>query len=299
MTLALLYFYKERTRLFNEVQLENRIAYDECKRLSSMMDEKTTCTLAITEHVDTYNIFKEIGAVYIIVMLLTLVLTYFLAKMALRPMHDSIDKIDSFIGSIIHDINTPLSVIKLSSQSMAKSLPENLVQKNGRVLEALKEIDSLQEQLLLALKSDNIQLQKRIFDIKQLIESRVEYYSGIRDSVKIVTQVSTLNIEADYALIVRMIDNIVLNAIKYSDRDAKVEILLFGSVLHVRDYGIGIKNSEDVFTKYYREDHTKKGLGLGLYIVAFIAKLHQISIEVESELGSGTTFIIAFDEVRR
>ena len=96
--------------------------------------------------------------------------------------------------------------------------------------------------------------------------------------------------------------NLVDNAVKYSYAQGRVEIDLRvegqRARLSVRDYGIGIPpdTHKQIFDRFFRTDdaraHTKKGTGLGLAICAWIAESHHGHIEVQSEVGKGSTFTI-------
>jgi signal transduction histidine kinase len=99
-----------------------------------------------------------------------------------------------------------------------------------------------------------------------------------------------------------MVENLVDNAIRYTKEGGRVEILLAGSppavVFTVRDTGIGIPTRElpRVFERFYRVDRARSrdtgGTGLGLSIVRHVVENHGGSVEVESELGRGSTFTV-------
>ncbi|NGZ96350.1 MAG: two-component sensor histidine kinase, partial [Nitrospira sp. WS110] len=96
--------------------------------------------------------------------------------------------------------------------------------------------------------------------------------------------------------------NLVENAMKYSHPGGKVEIALLRerqeARLSITDHGIGIAPDDHkrIFQRFFRTDvaraHTKKGTGLGLAICAWIADLHKGRVEVQSELGQGSTFTV-------
>jgi signal transduction histidine kinase len=102
------------------------------------------------------------------------------------------------------------------------------------------------------------------------------------------------------------LDNLISNAIKYSDPGARVTIAAekVGDLemrIVVRDQGIGIPAAdlERIFEKYYRSSEKaladRPGHGLGLYLARQIVQLHHGSISVSSELGKGTEFTLQFD----
>ena len=112
--------------------------------------------------------------------------------------------------------------------------------------------------------------------------------------------IDDLGDHADRDRIIQVIENLTSNAAKFSAPDSPIEIEIgveggWGTV-SVRDYGAGISEEERdrVFDRYFRSDatHSVDGLGLGLYITRQITELHGGRLEVESELGSGSTFTL-------
>lgn len=234
-----------------------------------------------------------IAIAFFITLLFILPLGFFLARLSLTPIRESVNMMDSFINGIVHDINTPLSVINLNAQSLQKRLDDiKLRSKSERILQGVKHIESLEEQLLFMLRIHNYTPTFSNFNLQELLESRLRYYNDIRQSVVIKLEGKNVNINADKDSITRMIDNIVINAIKYSHPNSEVLISLQDKKLLIKDSGIGIKNPKEIFNKYYREAHSIKGLGLGLFVVHEVANLHKIKIEVESQQGKGTEFIV-------
>ena len=94
----------------------------------------------------------------------------------------------------------------------------------------------------------------------------------------------------------RLIDNLVSNAIKYSDVGDSITITLKNNILQVKDTGIGIdeKIQEDIFRRYYRAGDERGGFGIGLSIVLAICKQYKIKLDLESKKGEGSTFILTF-----
>ena len=111
-----------------------------------------------------------------------------------------------------------------------------------------------------------------------------------------------LEIWADYDRIVQILINLVTNAIQFSQDS---EIILVGTmtetqtILKVIDEGIGIdtKQIESIWERFYKVDVSRKNTqfgesGIGLAVVHSLVEAHEGTIEVESELGHGSTFII-------
>ncbi len=300
MALSALYYYKEKNRFFQEKKVKNRLVYSECQRLKKILGTDDDCEMKLIGNIkELENTYVEIAIVLALSLLFILPTGYLLALVSLRPMRESIDTIDSFINGIVHDMNTPLSVIKLNAQLMQLQLKqERLKEYNSRILQGISDVESLEEQLLFSLKAERYILKRSRFNLYALLKSRLPFWNDVRENIHVNLKGSHLHVDADAQIIKRMIDNIVLNAIKFSPRNAEVSITLEEGTLIIEDSGVGIKNTKEIFMKYYREDQNTKGLGLGLFIVKSVASLHNLDITVESTLNIGTRFIINLKNIK-
>jgi len=297
--IASLYFYKEQNRYFQEQKIKNKLEFIECKRLNKFVNNTQKCKMKIVVIKDKIDmIFQEIFLAFLFSLSFIIPFSYILTKISLKPMRDSILLMDGFVNGIVHDINTPLSVVKMNAQSVMKNIEnEKLKAKAKRIMQGVEQIESLEEQLLFSLRIGQYKLQKEYFDIAEILNNRREYWNDIRPNIEVHVTASKLVLYADKTAIIRMVDNIVNNAIKYSPSKKEVQILLHNNKLEIIDNGIGIKKPKEIFQKYYRESIDTKGIGIGLYIVAQIVKLHNINIEVTSEIDKGSKFCIDLSKI--
>jgi signal transduction histidine kinase len=109
-----------------------------------------------------------------------------------------------------------------------------------------------------------------------------------------------LLVNGDGFLLKRAINNIISNAIKYTPKAGHVHVSTYAldkkAVVCVKDNGIGIAQSEitKIFQPFYQIEQHKQGSGLGLHMVEQIMNQHAGSIELESEIGQGTTVRLLF-----
>jgi signal transduction histidine kinase len=107
-------------------------------------------------------------------------------------------------------------------------------------------------------------------------------------------------LEADPTRIDQLVDNLISNAIKYTPEGGTVRVTLqrSGDAVHVEvsDTGVGIPPDEldKLFVRFFRASTSgvAQGTGLGLSIVESIVEAHRGTIDVHSELGEGTTFLV-------
>ncbi len=220
------------------------------------------------------------------------VVGYFLGRLFLRPVREQIESLDRFISDTTHELNTPVSAILMTIQSL-----------KGIDSRKLKRLEASAKRLSVMYSSLTYRLEGKIqpdnwlrFD--QIIEERAEYIRELADSKRLKLELSlepTL-VKMSEQSAYRLIDNLLSNAIKYSDVGDSVTIMLHSNVLKIRDTGIGIEKEKqaDIFKRFHRVNEERGGFGIGLDIVLSICRKYKIKLELESKKGEGSTFILTF-----
>ena len=148
---------------------------------------------------------------------------------------------------------------------------------------------------------EEIDLQNTLADIVE--EQRLRAKKPLDISLNVVPD--NLTLFADRQHFMQIISNICDNAMKYSRENVRIGITckkdaVGNVIIKISDNGIGIAKAhqQHIFDKFYRVPngnlHDVKGYGLGLYYVATMMRLHDGTVEVESEQGKGTTFTLLF-----
>ena len=215
-----------------------------------------------------------------------------------------------FVANASHELKTPAATIQVTAETLLRATREDP--------EAIPHFAS-------QLEREAVRLSRIVADLLDL--SRLESGSALDDPVSLGTvvreEIQRLDASAqragvalegvaadvppvrgsqgDLALLVR---NLVDNAIRYSQEGGHVRVeveTMDGEVLlRVSDSGVGIpsKDVPRIFERFYRVDRARSretgGTGLGLAIVKHVTENHSGRIQVESELGSGTTFLVTF-----
>ena len=147
-------------------------------------------------------------------------------------------------------------------------------------------------------------LNREMIDLSGLTEMTVEEGQLLADSqgrgIRIEAEIEPeIEAWADETLYIRMLVNLLSNAVRYSRDNGRVEVCLKkeeGNVVGtVRDYGIGISGDSlpHIWERFYRADSSRTGenhSGLGLSMVKWIAEAHGGSVSVESREGGGSVF---------
>jgi len=246
------------------------------------------------------KVFRKLLTYGAIIFGILIVIGYFLLGLLLRPMRDTITLLDRFIKDTTHELNTPVNTI-LSNIEMIDltTLDESLAKKIKRITIASKTISNLYDDLTYLVLSHHIISHDEEVDLKVIIEERLEYFSLLIESKKL-TLTSTLkenvSLIIDRKKIAKLIDNILSNAIKYNKIGGTIHVLLTPEYIEISDSGRGIetKKINQAFERYVRFDRTVGGFGIGLSIVAAIAKEYSLHVSIDSKLHEGTTVRIAW-----
>ena len=251
-----------------------------------------------------------------LVLLLVVAASWWLAELAIRPIYQSYQQMQQFTADAAHELRTPLAAIQATAQSnlmlpnlsedKAKDTLKSIVRQNKRLsylvadLLTLCRIDGEISSNTSNKKREKVALTNLIIEVEEdlaalAIASEIELTSQIRVS-------QPIKVICDRQLLYRLITNLVTNAIQYTPAGGKVTLSLIeehhDAIISVRDTGIGITKKEQkrIFDRFYRVDkarsRSKGGAGLGLAIAKAIALAHNGSLNVQSELGQGSAFII-------
>ena len=207
------------------------------------------------------------------------------------------------------ELRTPTSVIisqceyALSQRNNPKEMEESL----EVILKQSRKMSALISQLLLLARADqgnHNTFQFECINMSELTEIVVEELSLMvqENSIEITTNIEEdLFIKADQTLMMRLLMNLLTNAIAYSKASGTVNMQLFRDETNiigkVSDNGIGISEQHitKIWDRFYRVDAARTSsnignTGLGLSMVKWIVELHGGEITVESKLGEGSTF---------
>lgn len=222
---------------------------------------------------------------------------YFLARLFLAPVRNKIESLDKFITDTTHELNTPISAILMTIQSL-KGCNER---KLRRLEASAKRLSTMYGSLTYILQDPKREQKVEAISLPAIVEERVEYLRELILSkhLQIELNLSPLTLYIEKESAIRLVDNLLSNAIKYSDPHGLIEITTTEQSLIVSDHGIGIDPSlqKDIFRRYKRANKERGGFGIGLNIVLTICQRYGIHIELVSKRGEGSRFILYFSGV--
>ncbi len=214
---------------------------------------------------------------------------------------------NGFIASVSHELRTPLTSIRGYADLLMErdDLPEDAVRQLSVVIRNSERLGRLVADLLHSAQMDlgPVQVNRTRCDLALLVRDAVQAATPAASASQITLACETperLLVMLDQDRIRQAIDNLVSNAIKYTPPQGQVDVRLRVDGrridLSVADTGIGIEaaDRDRLFTRFFRSRHAEEqsiqGVGLGLSITKSIVESHGGRIEVDSEVGRGSTF---------
>jgi two-component system OmpR family sensor kinase len=216
--------------------------------------------------------------------ILLLFVGYFIAKLFLKPMRESIQMLDRFIKDTTHELNTPIAAILSNIQMINKdNIDEKLAKKINRIEIGAKTISNIYEDLTFVSLNNQIISNNEKLYFSQILNQRVDFFKSIANSKKIEFILDIKDdvfIVCDIKKLSKLIDNILSNAIKYNKFQGFIKVTLKDKILIIEDSGKGMSkdNLSNLFTRYKRFDKSVGGFGIGLNIVSLIAKEYDLKI---------------------
>ena len=248
---------------------------------SPIFDEAKIVYSLTFDETEYLNDLKLLDNVMLLISLIGIVAIYIVFRV--RNKEKLLSYKDKFIEHSVHEIKTPLSVIKLNAQLRNRSFGEDKY--SLKIEGAIKSLEHSYEDMVFLHTKEKINYLNENLNLKEILLERIKYFEIIASSQNRKLQLKTSD---EYTVTIskielfRLIDNNLSNAIKYSKVGSEIEILLEKNELKFISYGDKIKNVENIFQKYTRENNSVGGHGLGLSIVKDICSKYKIVINVYS-----------------
>ena len=233
--------------------------------------------------------------VYIIMPLVIFGLGIFLSfsMSILKPLFKSDEKLELSIKETIHELNIPVSTIKMNTQLLEKTITdEKSLKRLDRIKQASNNLLKLYENMEYNIKKEIDKIDKQEIYLDDLVKNCVDKFADIKKDTKIYVDVPNIRVLTDINGFEKTIDNLISNAIKYNlTENPIVEIKYKDNIFSVFNTGekIDTKNLFIVFDKYFQENSSKDGFGLGLALVKEFCDKNKISINIDT-LENGNRF---------
>lgn len=200
-----------------------------------------------------------------------------------------------FLRHAVHETNTPLAVIMANIELYEMEMGKHPALQN--IEAATKNIYGIYDDLSYLTRKNRVRHSKQHIVLSDFVQSRVNFFdivanqSGI--SMQIIDQSFGESVFINETKLQRIVDNNITNAIKYTQEEETITILIYlcekEVVFEISSNSTMIEDTKHIFDAYYREDYNKEGLGLGLHLVKSICDQEGINITLISS-SDKTTF---------
>ena len=212
---------------------------------------------------------------------------------------------NEFISSVSHELRTPLTAIQGWAETLCLDIDAETMQKGMHVIvNETERLSRMVEELLdfSRMQSGRLTVQPEPMDILAELGDAVLIYmeKAKREHIRMIYQEPEMLpfVYGDKNRIRQVFINVIDNALKYSNPGGLVtvsaEAVAEQIQVRISDNGVGISAADlpKVKTKFFKANHTRRGSGIGLAVANEIITMHHGKLDIQSELGKGTTIII-------
>ena len=222
-----------------------------------------------------------------------------------------------FVAHVAHELKTPLNILYMYSETLLDNADisrEVTIEAANVIHDEIGRISQMIDNLLnlAMIEMGTVTIHRQRVKVAEFLQDIYESTSrnnkdgALEFNITLQHGLGTLSLDKDLVRV--SINNLISNAIKYTDPGGKVELIAEENddevIIRVRDTGIGIsdKDQHRIFTKFYRSEddevRQRTGHGLGLSLVQEAVKLHHGKIELNSTAGKGSEFVMSFAKER-
>jgi two-component system, OmpR family, sensor histidine kinase BaeS len=209
-------------------------------------------------------------------------------------------------ADMAHELRTPLATLQSHMEAMLDGIWELDSQRLKVCYDEIMRVNRMVKDLekLAKYESEKLNLDKTKFDLVDLVQQIVLNFEPefVNKGVRNIFSGENEMVEADRDKISQVIINLIENSLKFTPAGGWVEISIDGDnesvEVSIKDSGIGIPEEDlpYIFERFYRADRSRHrisgGSGIGLAIVRAIIEAHHGTVEVKSEVGKGTEFVV-------
>ncbi len=229
-----------------------------------------------------FELKTKIILIQMLLLFIFALISYLLAKNALKPLNKSIETLDKFAKDLIHDLNTPVTAMKLNMKLLEKQKGFQESKAFVRLSKSVDSISELHSSLTTLLEEKTFQITR--LNICAIVQDVIELHQPNYPHISFEIHCNAFEMKANENALKQILHNLISNACRYNKKDGYVKIYTKGKTLVIEDSGVGIAEPQKIFNRDYSGQNSS---GLGLDIVKRLCKAMNINISViSSERGS-------------
>ena len=231
----------------------------------------------------------------ITVLIFGLILYLLLSKSIFEPLFKSDENLQKTVKETLHELNIPISTIKLNTQMLEKKLTgQKELKRLNRIKLASNNLLKLYEDMEYQIKKELDKIDITKFYLEDVILKSLDKFDDLKKDIDIQVNIENIEIKSDVNGFEKMIDNLISNALKYNIKEkGLIKIEYKNKTLSIFNTGkeIDTKNLFIIFEKHFQEDSSTDGFGLGLNIVKDFCDKNKITIKIVPS-KNGNSFIL-------
>ncbi len=219
-----------------------------------------------------------------------------------RALSESNEFKDDLLAMLAHDFKGPLTVILGYCELLLESAPAQVREELETIYSQTKRLVRLSEDAvaLAQTQAGGFSLDRALLDLREIVAQSVKAHNRGEERIRLTVPAEPIFLWLDAARFNHVLDNLLMNALKYSQDEVLVNLSSGGAnaAIAIQDRGIGIPQPElgAVFARFGRASNARRkgisGSGVGLYVSRKIVEVHGGSIAVQSQEGEGSTFTV-------
>ena len=237
------------------------------------------------------NLFL-LGAILVCIALIS---AYLVSSYTLSSLFKTNRFLNILLKDTLHELNIPLSVINANLQMLeADEKDEKKIKRLGRIGLASEDLYALYKEVDYYIKKEIQEEVKETFFLDEVVSHVVNKHKEFAKEIAIEVNVEHSELYSDKHGLAKVISNLVHNALKYNQNHRPIAIFQKEHMLHIKDEGIGMSESELflAFDRYYQADSSKEGYGIGLSLVKAYCDEFKIAMRINSQKGIGTEVML-------
>jgi len=282
----------------------------------TVLEQSFSETLGIiSRSISNYVFIADVAIMLVIVISLTFSAAIMIRNLAnskkqISEQNDKLQVInaglDKFVYNVTHDLRSPLASLSgLLELIKDETDPDQIKAYTLMMKQSLERQDKFINEMLAFIKSKHTGVLRETCSLPDIVDNVIaeNSHSNAGREMRFYKEIELTNIESDSLKLQVIINNLVSNSIKYSDskkpeRWVKVRTYRKANeaVIEVADNGIGIgpKDQDRIFDKFYMSGENTRSSGIGLYLVKDAVTQLNGKIEVKSEAVESSTFMVSF-----
>lgn len=240
---------------------------------------------------------EEWGIIFFASLIFSLIAGVILAKIAISPLKEHFDHLEVFSKETLHELNLPINTITANVEMLRKvHTDEKSLKRLERIAQAVGMLKARYNELDYLIKKQMERESVETFDLNELLQERLRFFRSLYPNVTWEIAASAREVRLDRMGLGKVIDNLIENGVKYSPSPAHIRITLSHDALTICDQGIGMDEITlmRIYERYYQNDATMPGYGIGLGLVKRYCDRYGILLHVNSRPSEGTCVKLEF-----